>query len=61
MVPGVWDPGERAHGLDGDLCNATTYYARFRYDGKWDFEKEPKHPGSYYTSAPHGGRWWRAA
>jgi hypothetical protein len=30
----------------GNDCDATTYYARFRNDGKWDFEKELKHPGS---------------
>ena len=34
----------------GDNCDATTYYARFRNDGKWDFEKELKHPGSDYWS-----------
>jgi len=34
----------------GDDCDATTYYARFRHDGKWDFEKELKHPTSDYWS-----------
>lgn len=34
----------------GNDCDATTYYARFRNDGKWDFEKELKHPGSSYWS-----------
>lgn len=34
----------------GDDCDATTYYARFRNDGKWDFEKELKHPTSDYWS-----------
>lgn len=34
----------------GDDCEATTYYGRFRNDGKWDFEKELKHPGSTYWS-----------
>ena len=34
----------------GDDCDATTYYARFRNDGKWDFEKEWKHPESYYRT-----------
>jgi hypothetical protein len=34
----------------GDDCDATTYYARFRDDGKWDFEKELKHPTSDYWS-----------
>ena len=35
----------------GNDCDATTYYARFRNDGKWDFEKELKHPGSTYRSS----------
>jgi hypothetical protein len=34
----------------GNDCDATTYYARFRNDGTWDFEKELKHPGSTYWS-----------
>lgn len=34
----------------GDDCDATTYYARFRHDGKWDFEKELKHPESDWWS-----------
>ncbi len=34
----------------GNDCDATTYYARFRHDGKWDFEKELKHPSSDYWS-----------
>jgi hypothetical protein len=34
----------------GSDCDATTYYGRFRNDGKWDFEKELKHPGSTYWS-----------
>jgi hypothetical protein len=34
----------------GNVCDATTYYGRFRNDGKWDFEKELKHPGSTYWS-----------
>lgn len=34
----------------GDDCDANTYYARFRNDGKWDFEKEWKHPASYYRT-----------
>lgn len=34
----------------GNDCDATTYYARFRHDGKWDFEKELKHPASDYWS-----------
>ena len=50
MVVGVRS-GALGHGSDGgDDCDAHTYYARFRNDGKWDFEKEWKHPGSYYRS-----------
>lgn len=40
----------------GDDCEATTYYARFRNDGKWDFEKELKHPGSTYWSGSGFGK-----
>jgi hypothetical protein len=35
---------------NGNICDATTYYGRFRNDGKWDFEKELMHPGSTYWS-----------
>ena len=50
MVVGVRsDPLGHASG-GGDDCDATTYYARFRHDGKWDFEKELKHPTSDYWS-----------
>lgn len=35
---------------NGNDCDATTYYCRFRHDGKWDFEKELKHPVSDYWS-----------
>lgn len=61
MVVGVRsDPlGHASSG--GDDCNATTYYARFRHDGKWDFEKELKHPTSEYRSSSgihtHGILW----
>jgi hypothetical protein len=34
----------------GNDCDATTYYGRFRDDGKYDIEKELKHPGSTYWS-----------
>ncbi|WP_018341949.1 T9SS type A sorting domain-containing protein [Cytophaga aurantiaca] len=34
----------------GNDCDASTYYSRFRHDGKWDFEKELKHPTSDYWS-----------
>ncbi len=46
------------YSADSDYCDATTYYARFRHDGRWDFEKELKHPGSassgYNTFLPGG-------
>lgn len=43
--------GPLGHGSPGgNDCDATTYYARFRNDGKWDFEKELKHPNSTYWS-----------
>jgi len=43
--------GPLGHSSDGgNDCDATTYYCRFRHDGKWDFEKELKHPTSDYWS-----------
>jgi len=36
--------GPNGHSRNGDYCDATTYYARFRHDGNWDFYKELKHP-----------------
>ena len=51
MVVGVRS-GPLGHASGGgNNCDANTYYARFRNDGKWDFEKEWKHPGSYYRSS----------
>lgn len=51
MVVGVRS-GPLGHGSPGgNDCDATTYYARFRHDGKWDFEKELKHPNSDYWSS----------
>lgn len=51
MVVGVRS-GALGHGSSGgNNCDANTYYARFRNDGKWDFEKELQHPGSYYRSS----------
>ncbi len=56
MVVGVRS-GALGHGSSGgNNCDAHTYYARFRNDGKWDFEKEWKHPGSYYRSGSGVGR-----
>lgn len=50
MVVGVRSDPLGHASAGGDNCNATTYYARFRNDGKWDFEKELKHSGSTYWS-----------
>jgi hypothetical protein len=50
MVVGLRS-GPLGHGSPGgNNCDATTYYGRFRDDGKWDFEKELNHPGSTYWS-----------
>ncbi|MCQ2060581.1 MAG: hypothetical protein MJY47_03225 [Fibrobacter sp.] len=50
MVVGVRS-GNLGHASSGgNNCDASTYYARFRHDGNWDFEKEWKHPDSYYQS-----------
>ncbi len=51
--------GPEGHGTaTGDNCDANTYYARLRHDGKWDFEKELKHSAStsagYTTLYPDG-------
>ena len=50
MVMGVRSGALGHASSGGNNCDASTYYARFRHDGKWDFEKEWKHPGSYYQS-----------
>lgn len=50
MVVGVRSGPLGHNSGGGNNCDANTYYARFRNDGKWDFEKEWKHPGSYYRS-----------
>lgn len=50
MVVGLRTGALGHNSSGGDDCDATTYYARFRHDGKWDFEKEWKHPDSYYQS-----------
>lgn len=34
----------KSYSRDSDYCDASTYYARFRHDGRWDFYKELKHP-----------------
>jgi hypothetical protein len=39
--------GPLGHGSNGgDDCDATTYYARLRNDGNWDFAKELRHPNA---------------
>lgn len=50
MVMGVRSGALGHSSSGGNDCDASTYYARFRHDGKWDFEKEWKHPASYYQS-----------
>ena len=56
MVVGVRS-GALGHGSSGgNNCDANTYYARFRNDGRWDFEKEWKHPASYYRSGSGVGK-----
>ena len=56
MVVGVRS-GALGHGSSGgNNCDAYTYYARFRNDGRWDFEKELKHPSSYYRSGSGIGK-----
>ncbi|MBN1602467.1 MAG: hypothetical protein JW915_12715 [Chitinispirillaceae bacterium] len=61
MVVGVRSAPLGHASSGGDDCDATTYYARFRHDGKWDFEKELKHPTSEYRSSSgihtHGILW----
>jgi hypothetical protein len=53
-------------GHSTQFCDAHTYYGRFRNDGKYDFEKELKHPASatrngtnIWNGAPHvpTGQW----
>ncbi|MGL1904225.1 MAG: hypothetical protein OCC49_18975, partial [Fibrobacterales bacterium] len=45
------------HGSSGgDDCDAQSYQARFRNDGKWDFEKEWKHSGTTYFSKSGYGK-----
>jgi hypothetical protein len=41
--------GPNGHSSWGDPCDATTYYARLRYDGDVDFYKELKHPEGGYV------------
>lgn len=50
MVVGVRSGNLGHNSSGGNNCDASTYYARFRHDGAWDFEKEWKHPDSYYQS-----------
>ena len=43
-----------AHGSSGgNVCNATGLASRFRDDGKWDWEKELKHPASTVYSTQY--------
>ncbi len=56
--------GPNGHSISGDYCDATTYYARFRHDGDWDFYKELKHSngaranaGSLYSGNLPSDQW----
>lgn len=51
MVVGVRSGALGHASSGGNDCDATTYYARFRHDGRWDFEKELKHPESDWWAA----------
>ena len=50
--------GPDGHSESSKFCDAHTYYGRFRNDGKWDFEKELKHPAS---STRNGTNIWGGA
>ncbi len=57
--------GPNGHSSWGDYCDATTYYVRFRHDGKWDFAKELKHSdagartqGDLWDGAPLPSNRW---
>jgi len=50
MIVGMRGSANGHGSSDGDECDAMCYMARFRNDGKWDFEKELKHPNSSYFS-----------
>ncbi len=48
--------GPLGHGsAGGDDCDATTYYARLRNDGTYDFAKELRHPDA--AARPGGAVW----
>jgi hypothetical protein len=46
MVVGMRGASNGHGSSGGNNCDAQCYMARFRNDGKWDFEKELKHPAS---------------
>jgi len=50
--------GPEGHSQSSQYCDAHTYYGRIRNDGKWDFEKELKHPAS---STRNGTNIWNGA
>lgn len=56
--------GAEGHGSAGDPCDASTYYIRFRHDGKWDIAKELRHPdaqvgksGTLFAGGLPADRW----
>ena len=50
MVVGMRGAAKGHGSSSGNDCDAQCYMARFRNDGKWDFEKELKHPNTTYYS-----------
>ena len=50
MIVGMRGSADGHGSSNGNVCNAQCYMGRFRNDGKWDFEKELKHPATTYFS-----------
>ena len=50
MIVGMRGSANGHGSSSGNDCDAQCYMARFRNDGKWDFEKELKHPNTTYYS-----------
>ena len=50
MIVGMRGSANGHGSSGGNTCDAQCYMGRFRNDGKWDFEKELKHPATTYFS-----------
>ncbi len=50
MIVGMRGAANGHGSSNGNNCDAQCYMGRFRNDGKWDFEKELKHPATTYYS-----------